>query len=59
MATSYVSGPGKEEMPLLPNEKELRQQLIEQFYERSVVRYGIDSEQACMLSGLLSTDTNE
>jgi hypothetical protein len=57
MAT--VNAPSRDEMPLLPNEKELRQQLIEQFYERSVAQYGIDSEQACMLSRLLSMDTEE
>lgn len=38
-----------------PHEKELRRQLIEQLYERSVERYGADSEQARMLLGLLGS----
>ena len=44
---------GKDELPLKPNEKELHREMIEQLYEGSVERYGIDSEQACALSRLL------
>jgi hypothetical protein len=36
----------KEELTLTPNERELHRQLIEQFYERSVDCYGVDSDQA-------------
>jgi hypothetical protein len=38
------------------NERELYQQLIEQFYEGSVDRYGVDSAQARMLSSRLAAD---
>jgi hypothetical protein len=47
------STPGKDELSLTPVEDELHRELIEQFYERSVHRYGIDSEQTRMLSQLL------
>jgi hypothetical protein len=44
---------GKDELSLTPDEKELHQQVIEQFYAGSVERYGIDSEQARALARLL------
>jgi hypothetical protein len=34
----------------IPVDEELSRQLIEQFYEDSIGRYGIDSEQVRMLS---------
>ena len=47
-----ISGKGK---PSFPSDKELqRQQLVAQFYERSVDEYGIDSEQAHAFSRLAS-----
>jgi hypothetical protein len=38
------------------DEREMYQQLIEQFYEGSVARYGVDSAQARILSSRLTTD---
>ena len=48
------NAPGKEKFSLTPNEGELHRQLIDQFYERSVGQYGIDSEQARMFSLVLA-----
>jgi hypothetical protein len=50
--------PCKDELYSAPNENELYRELIEQFYERSVDRYGIDSAQVRMLSQLLSADAD-
>jgi len=47
------NAPGNNGLSLTPNKRELYRQLIEQFYEVSVDRYGIDREQARMLSRLL------
>src|SRR5690242_16369788 len=41
------------ETPSTPSEKELYRELIEQFYEGSVDRYGVGSEQARTFSQLL------
>jgi hypothetical protein len=43
-----------DERSLNPGQERLNRQLIQQFYEDSVQRYGSDSEQAEMLSKLLS-----
>jgi hypothetical protein len=42
-----------DELPFTPAKEELHRQLIEQFYESSVDRYGTDSEQARVFSRLL------
>ncbi|HVO98364.1 MAG TPA: hypothetical protein VMT15_09875 [Bryobacteraceae bacterium] len=47
---------GEDELSSNPNEVELYRQLIEQFYESSVDRHGINSAQARMLSRILSAD---
>jgi hypothetical protein len=39
-----------------PSKAELYRKLLEQFYEDSVGRYGLDHEQVRMLSRLLSKD---
>lgn len=39
---------------LPPGREELKRLLIEQFYETSVYRYGSDSQQALLLSSLLT-----
>jgi|HubBroStandDraft_2_1064218.scaffolds.fasta_scaffold3292768_1 hypothetical protein len=44
----------KDELSLRRDKKKLNRLLITQFYEDSVYRYGSDSEQAFMLSRLLS-----
>jgi hypothetical protein len=44
----------KDELSLGRDKKQLNRLLIAQFYEDSVYRYGSDSEQACILSRLLS-----
>ena len=49
-ATSVESG----ERSPTPGQEKLNRLLIQQFYEDSVHRYGSDSEQAEMLSKLLS-----
>lgn len=48
--------PAEHDLSLASNESELYQQLIEQFYEDSVARYGVDSVQARMLSSRLTAD---
>jgi hypothetical protein len=48
----------KDELPLSLDPEEQHRQLIEQFYKDSVLRYGIDSEQArLLLQTLRSADT--
>lgn len=46
------SAPIIESLLLPSDEQELGRRLIEQFYQQSVERYGVDSEQAQMLSQL-------
>jgi hypothetical protein len=48
--TADRNAPGENEPSSTPNQEELCRQLIEQFYEGSVGRYGIDSEQARILA---------
>ena len=48
--------PAEHDLSPTSNESELYQQLIEQFYEGSVARYGVDSAQARMLSSRLTAD---
>ena len=45
---------GKDGTPLTANHEQLNRQLIEQFYEDSLDRYGSSSEQARMFSVLLA-----
>jgi hypothetical protein len=47
------SAPGNDEMSLAPNHQELHRQLLEQFYEDSVDRYGDRSETARAFSPVL------
>jgi hypothetical protein len=49
--------PSREEPSFSSEEDQLRRQLMEQFYESSVDRYGADSEQARMFSQLISAAT--
>jgi hypothetical protein len=51
--------PSKEEPSFIPHEDELQRQLIEEFYESSVERYGIDSEQAQVFSRFLGGDIGQ
>ena len=55
--TNDRNAPSKDDLSFTPGEKELCRQLFEQLYANSVDRYGVDSEQARMLSQLLSADT--
>jgi hypothetical protein len=48
--------PAEHDLSLASNESELYRQLIEQFYEGSVARYGVDSVQARILSSRLTAD---
>jgi hypothetical protein len=51
--------PSEDNLFFTPGEKELCRQLFEQLYANSVARYGVDSEQARMLSELLSAGTGK
>ena len=43
----------------VPEEKDLHRQLIQQFYENSLERYGIDSEQSRMFAQHLAAYSGE
>jgi hypothetical protein len=49
--------PSREEPSFSSEEDELHRQLMEQFYESSVDRYGAESEQARVFSRLVSAAT--
>ena len=49
----------KDQGSLAPGKEKLNRLLIQQFYETSVDRYGSDSEQARMLSRMLSPAARE
>ena len=53
MATNEKA-PGKNEVSSTASHEQLDRQVIEQFYEDSLDRYGSNSEQARTFSGLLA-----
>lgn len=54
-----ISVPDEDELSSAPVEREVHRQLIEQFYESSIERYGIDSEQTRMFALHLSAYTGQ
>jgi hypothetical protein len=52
--TGDTSSPSQDDRPLQFAEESLNRLLVEQFYEDSVAQYGTESEQARLLSRVLS-----